>query len=298
MSFSEDVKKELLAIDTRTNCCRKAMLFGLLYNAKHIEATHMAAVFNSCECAEIVSEFLGNNVEPRIFRSVRGGRRKYTVDFSSKSFSSFIFKISHEEKISDAAKFRCEDCKRAFLRGVIISYATLNDPAKGYHLEIPLSAENSDRLSSLFSFLTECGFDAKKRKTQRGESLYFKSNTVIADILNYAGAMKSSFAVTNTYIERDIRNNENRATNFVAKNISRSVNATQRQIIAINKLIAHKKLDKLPLELVETAYLRVENDDLSLSELALMHEPPISKSGLNHRLEKLCLAADELFENK
>ena len=130
------------------------------------------------------------------------------------------------------------------------------------------------------------------RKNKIG--VYFKSNTVISDILSYAGAMKASFEVTNTFIERDIRNNENRATNFVAKNISKSVTATQKQISAINKLIEKGKLDGLSTELIQTALLRLENDDISLAELALMHEPPISKSGLNHRLEKICAAADDI----
>lgn len=295
MSFSEEVKKELLTIDNKMNCCRKAMLFGLLYNAVHREGTRMYAELTLSESAALASELLGKNAEPVISCKVRGGRRKYTLDFFSKSFSSFAFRVSLGDKISEAAKFRCEDCKAAFLRGVMISCATVNDPAKGYHLEMPILQENKERPERLKELFEELGFEAKIRAGQKGKSVYFKSNTVISDILSYTGAMKASFAVTNTYIERDIRNNENRATNFVAKNISRSVNATQKQIFAINNLIAHNKLDALPSELVQTARLRIENDDVSLSELALMHEPPISKSGLNHRLEKICLAAEELI---
>ena len=96
-----------------------------------------------------------------------------------------------------------------------------------------------------------------------------------------------------SYIERDIRNNENRATNFVAKNISKSVTASQRHIAAINKLKDLDKLSLLPSELLQTALLRVENDAVSLSELALLHDPPISKSGLNHRLEKICKFSED-----
>ncbi len=296
MSFSEEVKKELLALDIKMNCCRKAMLFGMLYNSIHKDGTHMCAEFTLCDIADTAAELLGKNADPIVSCTTRGGRKKYTLDFSSKSFSSFIFRISRGDGISEAAKFRCGECKSAFLRGVLISSATVNDPTKGYHLEIPIHQGAEERLEPLRALTRECGFDAKVRGGQRGVSLYFKSNTAISDILSFAGAMRASFEVTNSYIEHDIRNNENRATNFVAKNISRSVNATQKQIAAINKLITHNKLELLSSELIQTARLRIENDDVSLSELALMHEPPISKSGLNHRLEKICLAADELFE--
>jgi DNA-binding protein WhiA len=105
--------------------------------------------------------------------------------------------------------------------------------------------------------------------------------------------MRSSFDFANVCIERDIRNNENRATNCVARNISKSVDATRKQIEAINKLARNHKLESLPEELRITAGLRLENEDISLSELARLHDPQISKSGLNHRLEKICQAALE-----
>ena len=169
---------------------------------------------------------------------------------------------------------------------------SVNDPRKGYHMEVSLSEANGARAEKLIDLFEECGFTPKISKRNGKYSLYFKSNTTISDILSYSGAMKASFEVANTYIERDIRNNENRATNFVAKNISKTVEATQRQISAINKIISSNRFDMLSSELKETAVLRLENDDVSLSELALMHEPPISKSGLNHRLEKICREAD------
>ena len=246
------------------------------------------------ESAEMASALLGEVASPRISESFRAGRKIYTLDFSSKAFSSFIVKISNGEGIAEASKFRCEDCGGAFLRGILVSLATVNDPRKGYHLEIPISRCNADRVDSLRAFLSELGFEPKAVERQAALSLYFKSNTQIADILSYAGAMRASFEVANTYIERDIRNNENRATNFVAKNISKSVGAARRQVVAINKLIAANKLERLPSELVETALLRLENDDMSLAELALLHEPPISKSGLNNRIKKLLAEADEL----
>ncbi|MBQ8141316.1 MAG: DNA-binding protein WhiA [Clostridia bacterium] len=294
MSFSGEVKKELLSLNIKMNCCRKAFLLGALYNSSELEKGFMKAEFNFSETAYLVSELLGDNSACKLSASARGGHKIYTLEFYSKSVASFLSKVIYGQAIRDAAKFRCDECRRCFMRGILASSATVNDPSKGYHLEISLPKRSGVKLSALTSFFEECGFSPKKLERNKSISLYFKSNTVISDVLNYAGAMKSSFAVTNTYIERDFRNDENRATNCVARNISKSVGATQKQIAAINKLIDAHKLDALPNELIQTATLRIENDDVSLSELALLHEPPISKSGLNHRLEKICKAADEL----
>ena len=203
-------------------------------------------------------------------------------------------RIGGGEGIAETAKFRCDECRAAFLRGLLIALVTVNDPHKSYHLEIPLAKYNQDRLAPLEEFFIEGGFMPKSVEREKTMALYFKSNMQISDILSFAGAMRASFEVTNTYIERDIRNNENRATNLVTTNISKAVNAARRQVLAINKLIDAGRLDMLPQELVETAMLRLENDDISLAELALLHEPPISKSGLNNRIRRILDEADEL----
>ena len=134
------------------------------------------------------------------------------------------------------------------------------------------------------------------RKIQRGAKhcLYYKNNGAILDFLYCIGSNHSGLYMANSFIERDIRNNENRATNCVARNISRSVFASQKQLGAIEKLMETGKLDALPEELQYTARLRAENDSASMSELAALHEPPISKSGLNGRLQKLMEAAEDL----
>ena len=121
---------------------------------------------------------------------------------------------------------------------------------------------------------------------------------MISDILYFLGAVGPSFEYANAGIEKEIRNNENRATNCVTKNIYKSVSASKKQIDAIEKLIATHKFDALPEELKQTALIRLENEEASLMELALMHNPPISKSGLNHRLKKICEEADLIQTTK
>ena len=108
------------------------------------------------------------------------------------------------------------------------------------------------------------------------------------------GAARSNFDMANVCIMRDIRNGENRATNCVARNISRSVSASRKHIDAIELLSKSGKLPKLNEELRYTARLRIENPSASLTELARMHEPPISKSGLNRRLTKILEESEDI----
>ncbi|MBE6531627.1 MAG: DNA-binding protein WhiA [Ruminococcaceae bacterium] len=294
MSFAEHVKRELISLPVKMNCCRKALLFGLLYNAQTADNGRMRVSLSLEESAVLARELLGDAANVTVREGFRAGRKIWEIEFSSKSFSAFLSKISHGQSVSDAAKFRCEECRVCFIRGIMISCATLNDPHKGYHLEVPVARVHAERATPLSDIFEECGFLPKRTERKNSSSVYFKSNAVIADILNYSGAMQSGFDMANVCIERDIRNNENRATNCMAKNISKSVDATKIQLAAINKLIETNRLERLPKELIQTARLRLENNELSLSELAKIHEPPISKSGLNHRLEKICRAADEI----
>ena len=127
----------------------------------------------------------------------------------------------------------------------------------------------------------------------KGFGLYYKSNGKISDALCFVGGARSGFFTANVSIENDIRNNENRATNCVARNISRSVNASMKHVEAIRRLKESHRFESLSEELRYTAELREENPSASLSELAMIHEPPISKSGLNRRLTLILEAVEE-----
>ena len=126
-------------------------------------------------------------------------------------------------------------------------------------------------------------------KTKRNGKigLFYRNESAIEDFLTTCGASHMLFTLFNSQIEKDIRNLENRATNCVTKNILRSVEAAHQQAIAIEKLKEFGFFDELPKEVQITAELRLDNQETPLSELALMHTPPISKSGLNHRLARI-----------
>jgi DNA-binding protein WhiA len=117
--------------------------------------------------------------------------------------------------------------------------------------------------------------------------LFYRNESAIEDMLTACGASKALFTFFDVAVEKNLRNTENRATNCVAKNISKSVTAAAMQISAIEALISNGMFDELPEELKKTAMLRLDNPDVSLTELMTLHVPAISKSGLNHRLARL-----------
>lgn len=148
----------------------------------------------------------------------------------------------------------------------------------------------------LDSLLQECGYPPKS--LSRGGSLitYFKQSDQIEDFLTLIGAPVAAMNVMSAKLEKDLRNSVNRRLNCDSANLDKAVEAAQEQMEAIRRLQAAELLEQLPDKLQETAALRLEYPELSLSELAAEFDPPVSKSCLNHRLRKLLELSRDLSE--
>ena len=299
MSFATDVKDELLELPIKKTCCKKAFLLGVFLACRQGDGEgELKMYFYHQGTADLVSELLTKifHAEPKLVALTRAGRRTFEICVKSAGISSFLETADGETEAHIAAGFRCSSCAQSFLRGAFLGSATVNDPKKGYMLEFLLPSEGR---AKMLSALLEGTVGAPKR-VKRGEriGLYYKHNAAISDILCLIGVSGMGFELANVSIERDIRNNENRATNCVASNISRSVAASRRQIAIIEELIRTRKIDALSDELRYTARLRVEYPSATLSELSMLHEPPISKSGLNRRLAKIMETDSETEEKQ
>lgn len=206
---------------------------------------------------------------------------KKCCKISRKFAKSFI----EDNVLIDKSLFKCEDCKRAFLSGLFVLCGTVSNPDKSNHLEYRLSNEPSS--DELFIFLKECGFEPKKSRRHDSYALYFKNGDSIFEFLSYIGAQKNAFDFLNAQLEKQVRNNVNRVTNCEYANMQKTADASKKVLCAIKRLKNSGKLEKLDEKIKESARLKLGNPDLSLSALADLHTPPISKSCLNHRLEKL-----------
>lgn len=283
MSFTLDVKKELAAVVTKSACCRRMISEGLLLCAA---PTAEGASLSVTVCDAAVIEVIDHALRER-FR--RGG-----VELRN---AGRVATWSLPELPSIGASYRpnivCEHCLSAFLRGVFLACGTVNSPsAADYHAELLLGDATRARVVRIA--LEELGCEPRVIDRPHGVGLYFKSSDSIEALLVGTGATSSAFTLMNSRIERTIRNDENRATNCVAKNIAKAVAASRRQIEAITALESAGLLCKLGEDIGLTARLRAEHPYASLAELAALHEPPITKSGLNHRLAKILEYYDKM----
>ena len=185
-----------------------------------------------------------------------------------------------------------EDASRqCFIRGAFLAGGSVTDPEKQYHLELVTDHYSVSR--ETYSLLLDMGFSPKE--TDRGGNyiIYFKSSEKIEEFLTTIGAPVSTMAIMTARISKGMNNEINRKVNCDTANVNKTVEASQMQIAAINRLKESGKFDDLPAKLRETAQIRLENPELNLSELAGLFDPPVTKSGLNHRFRKILTLASE-----
>jgi len=181
--------------------------------------------------------------------------------------------------------FVCAGCKKSYFRGLFISCGNIPDPKTAYHLEFVIIDEAFAKV--IAAAATAANILLKYIKRRRKHVLYMKSSEQIEDFLYYIDAPKISFELMETKIIKDVRNNANRITNFENANLEKISKASAEQIGAIKFIIEKGLFDSLPDELKQTADLRLENIELSIQELGEISEPPVSKSGIKHRMQRL-----------
>lgn len=290
MSFADEVREELCEIPLKKPCCRRALTEGLLVSAGEDERKQITIRYRHETVATMASAMIRQQYgkSPDSVMTGACGHRYYDLFFASPAVHKLLSQFSHAPQ--EERYLLCEGCRTSFLRGVFLACGTVNDPHKSFHLEFLLP--HGGPVDMLCSFLQACGYPPKRTLRKNGVGVYFKDSGAVEDLIGMMGAQHTVFEIINSRIERDIRNNENRATNCVAKNIEKSISAATRQIDAINRLMEVGKLDALPESLRTTAMVRYRHPDATLDELVLLHEPHISKSGLNHRLKKLLEEAE------
>ena len=299
VSFSAAAKAEVCRVQPAKHCCALAECFGILLFANSFNADVIRIITESREFAYTL---------PKLF--------KKAFDLSFDSFPSLeapgklIFQITDPDKIYDIMNaygfhpdetvalhvnlpvLEDECCKAAFLRGAFLAGGSVTDPEKGYHMEITTTHQSVAGES--FLLLADClGFDPKFARRGGGHVLYFKQSEQICDCLTFLGAPVAAMGIMEARLEKELNNKINRRCNCDDANISKVVEAAQEQLAAIRTLRERGLVEKLPGKLQQAVKAREENPEASLSELAAMMEPPISKPAMNHRLKKLVELAKE-----
>ena len=200
----------------------------------------------------------------------------FTLD--EKSFS--IYNIAKEDVVSFDDKKR-----RAFLRSWFVAAGSVSDPMKSYHFEIVCKKQSQAEV--LQSLLLEYGLDARVAPRKGNHIVYLKEGDQISDVLALMGASGAVMTFQNARVERDVRGSINRRVNCETANIKKTVNAAVSQIEDIRLIEERRGLSSLPDNLREIAELRLEYPDTSLADLGGLLDPPVGKSGVNHRLRRI-----------
>ncbi len=295
MSFSMDVKEELINVFPNEMHCRKAELAALLSYYGIVEEEGNPKVFLCTDnqaalrkCFTLLNKTF--NIKTNNFWEETINRKNYIVLTPENAEIDKVLKFLNINDPMPLIKKDC--CKRAYLRGAFLAGGFVNDPEKAYHLELVSSdAEYTKLLTYLlsqFNIIPKCSLRKKY------SVLYFKESEVISDVLNIMGAHKSLMEMVNAKIVKNVRNSVNRRNNCDMANITKAVTAASKQIEDILLIQNTVGLDALPDSLKEMAVVRMENPESSFSELGELLSPQVGKSGVNHRLRKLSEYAEDL----
>ena len=292
MSFASEQKLDIMSHELRSNCCKRAYIEGIISASHTLDGEDIVLSLDSLATAEYVAKLIHDmfSKDSTIYSPKQGGRVKL-LRFTAKSVLSYLTAFFEGKTVHTA---KCPMCRSAYLRGVFLASGRVSDPSKQYLLEFSVKS-CQDRFVDLFE---EMGLTPRVSVKPRESVIYFKRSDEIEDFFATAGMNQANFALMNAKIQSELRNNANRIANCETNNIDRAVTSSIDIVHTIRELMSRGMLSQLPDELEATARMRVEFPDLSLSQLAARITPPVTKSGLSHRLKRISDMAKTILERK
>lgn len=322
LSFSAQAKLEVLKEELNNDCCAIAFLSASIKGSGQLEITGGKKEINIyTEIKELFSYI------HKIVKQYYGVECVLKTADENLAFKTIRYKICLPANITDKILFDCgilkldeehvltivngiephiisdECCKKAYIKGAFIACATSNIIIKnynnvrlkntsGYHLEFFFNYEEQ---ANDFLKLLEY-FDLPSKTTVRKNSflVYMKEYQLICDALALVGANKAVLNLQNEAAIRELRNNVNRQTNCYNANLNKMVNASVKQVEAIELIQNTIGIESLAEPLAELCLIRLANPDEPLEKLRQLYSQPISKSGINHRFKKIEQIADQL----
>ena len=316
MTFSSIVKNELSRTEISNSCCTKAEIAALVrttgsisikrFNKIEIElSTENAAV--SRRIFKLLKILYNISTEVTVQKSNRLKKRNVYIikieDVIAKRFLQDMKLLKGEEinllDFDFGVPFELltnDCCKRSYIKGSFMGCGSISDPEKSYHAEFVNNKEEHSQ--GLCKLINKYGINAKSIFRKNYFVSYIKESEQISDLLALMGASNSVLEFENVRVVKETRNRINRVINCETANLDKIVDTSMRQIRQIKVLKKYKAIDNLPDNLRELAYLRLKHSNASLKELGEMLDPPLGKSGVNHRLKKIEEIAEEILEEK
>lgn len=311
MSFSTETKNELARVTSENNCCNITELAAIVRLAGSIQIVGYKKLN-----LKITTEL--NSIARKIFKLLKQNYNINTTISVNKNQmlkrnNSYVLMVTSEMGAEKLLKdlgilapgegyytvnevptnlIKNDECIRAFIRGAFLGGGSISDPEKNYHMEFVTN--NEDFANSLKDLINTLDFNCKIVSRKNNYVVYLKESEQISDLLSIIGGHHALLSLQSTKIVKEMRNNVNRIVNCETANLTKTVNASVRQVENIRLIEETIGIDSLPENLQEIARLRVECEDMTLKELGEMLNPPIGKSGVNHRLRKIEEVANKL----
>lgn len=297
MSYNAEIKKELSGIYQNKECCNLATLsayYALLGEEKK------SGIYLKTENATVArrisiltEKIFGAETEIRIKPTKKDGKNIFTLKITDKNDVEAIkekLKLSH--KNTNVFFSRIEPsftvdncCKIACIQACFLASGMIISPKKSYRLEF--STHKKQVSEDIGGILSELGFEPKFSKRNSVFVIYIKNNEEIFRFLSLMNAKRSLKKFIEAKEEKDLKNRINRQLNCENANENKTINSAVLQFKAIDTLKKNGKFDTLSSDLKMTAQLRIDNPQASLNELVKKAGFTITKSGINHRLNKL-----------
>lgn len=318
MSFAKDSKLQIIETDIEDADCGQAFLSGICHASgtitKNAEGIRLDIVTDFKEVFEflnrLVSRLYGKELsleisDDYIINKTTYYRIKFPYDISLQVLKdcSLISQNGELAFISeiDGNLVADDETKKSFIKGAYVGCATssikLSElgsalPTTGYHVEF--SSHKLEFLQGLQGLLQYFNITSRIATRKKIYVLYLKDSEAIKDLLALVGAEQSVLDLSDEMAKRALRNTVNRQVNCINANINKTVEASLKQIQAINYINKKIGLDSLPEDLQEVAVLRLANPQESMDELLKLSTIKLTKSGLNHRFRRILKIAEIL----
>ena len=312
MSFSANTKNEIARIESDKKCCELAEIAGFIRMCGTIKIsgggklnilllTENPAVARHFK--KLIKHYFGANAALVIAKTnILKKSHYYELTIDSSMNAEQILRETGMLMVKEGCNYisdgiysgliKTKCCRKAFLRGIFLGAGTISDPEKAYHLEIVC---NSEALSNdVKKLVNSFGLHSKSVIRKNSHVVYLKEAEQIIDFLNILGAHGQLLDFENVRIIKEMRNKTNRINNCDSANLDKTINASSKQLENIRLIESVRGLASLPEKLRVAAELRLENPEASLQELSEMMDPPIGKSGINHRFKKIEELAEKI----
>lgn len=300
MSFSADVKKEIVSREVPKSCCAVAAAYAVACFGKYFDEKGTVLHTEHEVVAKYAQKVMQRaGIKGEIHVKARESKDVYEFSVKDKEQVDKLLEL-FERKPEDVSVringdiFKCDHCASAFIAAAFLCAGTMTNPEREYNLEF--LSNRHGLIKDLASLLEGREISTGCVRRKGSNVLYIKSSEQIEDLLTIMGATNASLEIMNLKVYKDIRNKANRIANCETANIDKTVTANVNTASAIDYLRENDAFDLLPDTLKKTALMLEENPDASLRSLAQKFTPPISKSGLSTRLKRLEQIADKMKE--